>query len=261
MEFVPTGRVLAVSVWSPALGRGVPAQVYLPPAALASARYPVLYLLHGVPGDAVSMFHGLGLASTLDRLIDGRQIPPLVVVAPSDGPTTATDTEWEDSVTDPTASWATFVADDLVAWADRNLPVCTTRDGRAVAGISMGAFGAVNLALRHPDEFGAVMSWSGYFVANTPDVDGPAGSPDAAQDSPLRYLPSVASSVRAEGLRIAFYSSGSDPFNGENVAFAAALSAAGIPYQFETVPGGHMMAVWRSQLAPQLRWLGSALTC
>lgn len=222
---------------------------------------PVLFLLHGLPGDGASLLSGLRLAQTMDQLIARGVIAPMIVVAPSDGPTASTDTEWEDGRVPPASAWATFVSGDLVAWAQRALPVCADRSGRAIAGVSMGAFGAMNLALGHPGEFGSVMGWSGYFVANTPAVDGPAGSSTWRQDSPLEYLPAAAPRVIGSGLRISFYSSPTDRYFPENTAFAAALHAAGVAFTFAAFPGGHTMALWRHQLASQLEWLAGGLHC
>ncbi len=256
--------VVTMTMWSAALRQRVQVLVYLPPGYPApGVRYPVLYLLHGVPGSAPSMFSGLDLESRLTQLITRGAVPPMLVIAPSDGPTPATDTEWTDSPVQSSSRWGTFVSRDLVGWADATFPACADRGGRAIGGLSMGAFGAINLALHDLGEFGSVTMWSGYFLGNTPQIEGPEGSDGWWNDSPQEYLTTFLSQLRRDPLRISFYVGANDPFGftAENVAFARLLSAHGIPYRFHIYPGGHDYALWSAHLASELTWLGQGLRC
>lgn len=254
--------VVSVAINSGAVRGKVPTLVYLPPGYPAPhRRYPVLILLHGVPGSAPQLFARLGLAAVLTALITAHAMPPTVVVAPSDGPSPATDTEWEDSPGNPAAQWATFLTRDLRSYLRATLALCATRRAWTIGGLSMGAFGAVNLALRNPDEFGAATLWSGYFVANTPAVDGPVGSPEWQDDSPLYYLKTIAARLRARPVRLSFYSSRADRFFPENVAFAHALRAARLPYRFTVRTGRHDWPLWRAGLRAELTWVGANERC
>ena len=167
----PQGSVVVRSLWSRALKHSVRTLVYLPPSYRPDGPpLPTLYLLHGTPGTPDSLF-ALGLPERLDSLIDSGGAPAMIVVAPSGGRRPASDTEWDDSVADAGARWGTFVTRDLVNAIDRDYPTRHGRGSRAIAGISMGGYGAINLALAHLGTFGIAASWSGYFVSNTPDVD------------------------------------------------------------------------------------------
>jgi enterochelin esterase-like enzyme len=66
------------------------------------------------------------------------------------------DEEW-------TGPWESYLANDVVPWADRRLPTIASQSGRVIAGLSAGGYGAVDIALRHPRLFGVAESWSGYF--------------------------------------------------------------------------------------------------
>jgi enterochelin esterase-like enzyme len=251
------GSLVERSVWSRALGRSVHTLVYLPPAYDPSGpRLPTLYLLHGTPGTPESVF-ALGVASTLDRLIDRGGAPAMIVVAPAGGERPDRDTEWDDAVGDPGARWGTFVTRDLVRAIDAEYATRRGRASRAIAGISMGGYGAVNLALGHAGTFGVAASWSGYFVSNTPAVDGPRGSPTWRARSPLLAVAGEARALRRQPVRTSFYSGRSDRFFGENVSFDAALTRLGLPHRFRAVPGGHDATVWRAQMPAELRWIGS----
>ena len=169
----PQGSVVERSVWSSALKRNVRTLVYLPPEFDPNGPpLPTLYLLHGTPGTPDSFF-ALGVGTHLDSLIDTGAAPSMIVVVPTGGVRPDSDTEWDDAVDDANARWGTFVTRDLVRAIDADYPTLRGRGSRAIAGISMGGYGAINLALGHTGTFGIASSWSGYFVSNTPKVDGP----------------------------------------------------------------------------------------
>ena len=145
----PQGSVVVRSVWSRALAQPVRTLVYLPPSYRPGGpRLPTLYLLHGTPGTPDGLF-ALGVQDRLDSLIDRGVAPAMIVVAPSGGPRPDSDTEWDDSVADAGARWGTFVTRDLVKAIDAAYATKHGRGSRAIAGISMGGYGAINLALGH----------------------------------------------------------------------------------------------------------------
>ena len=171
--------------------------VYLPPSYRPGGpRLPTLYLLHGTPGTPDGLF-ALGVQDRLDSLIDRGVAPAMIVVAPSGGPRPDSDTEWDDSVADAGARWGTFVTRDLVKAIDADYATKHGRGSRAIAGISMGGYGAINLALGHSATFGIASSWSGYFVSNTPGVDGPEGSATWRARSPLLSVARLAPALNA----------------------------------------------------------------
>ena len=254
-------RIETARVHSALLGRSIRVLIYLPRGYSPAKRYPTIYLLHGVPGTPDGLFENLNLSAQLDALIDAHRLPPTIVVAPTGNPTPSTDTEWADSAVHPSQRWASFVADELVPWVDRSFATCADRRDRAVSGLSMGAFGATNLALRHRALFGTLTSWSGYFVANTPSVEGTPGSPAWRHDSPLDYVPGLRPSLASDPIRISFYVGDADRFAPSDRAFDRELSRLGIQHRFRIVAGGHDWDVWRSQLAAELTWVGRGFSC
>jgi enterochelin esterase-like enzyme len=252
----PQGSVVVRSLWSRALHRSVRTLVYLPPSYRPGGpRLPTLYLLHGTPGTPDGLF-ALGVPERLDSLIDAGGAPAMIVVAPSGGPRAGSDTEWDDSIADARARWGTFVTRDLVNAIDTDYPTRHGRRSRAIAGISMGGYGAINLALGHSGTFGIAASWSGYFVSNTPDVDGAVGSATWRARSPLLSVVHLAPALRRRPIATSFYSGRGDRFFGENVSFNKALTQLGIPHRFRAVAGGHDAAVWRAQMTTELSWIG-----
>jgi S-formylglutathione hydrolase FrmB len=127
--------------------------VYLPPHFTASSRYPVIYLLHGLPGSPTSF----RLADVADRAIAATGIP-FIVVAPVGGPRrNAKNGEWA-------GPWQRYLVHDVVPWTDHMLPTIASRQDRALAGFCAGGYGAINTGLRHPRLFGTLEAMEGYFA-------------------------------------------------------------------------------------------------
>jgi S-formylglutathione hydrolase FrmB len=147
----------------------------------------------------------------------------------------------------PGEGWATFVARDLVRAIDARYRTIATPGARAIGGLSEGGYGAINIALHHPREFGVVESWSGYeTAANVPAIFGQDPLKLAA-NTPLRVLPKVARKVRRAHTFFWFYSGADDRETAQNRLFARELRRLHIPYRFLTPAGGHNWALWRGQ--------------
>jgi enterochelin esterase-like enzyme len=223
--------------------------VYLPPAVSPTGRYPVLYLLHGFRGSPYVYPFGLRFAAVADRAIESHAVRQFIAVAPPAGVTARFDGEW-------TGVWENYVVQDVVPWVDSHLPVVRGRRGRAIAGLSAGGYGAVDIGLRHPDLFQTLESWSGYF---RPFRDGSlvhAGSAALAAHDPS-YL------VEAEGRRLHrlgtrfFLSSGTTHDRtsaADALEFARELASLRLTYRLWLRPGGHDGIFWREQLPTALRF-------
>jgi S-formylglutathione hydrolase FrmB len=159
------GRIRDYTLGSTALGGiGRPAPTHvailLPPhydPADTATRYPVLYLLHGHGGHYSDWTqHGI------EALIGGRK---MIVVMP-DGGYDGWYSDWYGTDVDGHSGsvapgWETYHVDELLPWVDRTFNTFGDRQGRAIAGLSMGGFGAMSYAARHPDLFAAAGAFSG----------------------------------------------------------------------------------------------------
>ena len=132
--------------------------VYLPPSyADSQVRYPVLYFLPGYD-DPVWIFtggalQGFRMRDALDGLLDRRRIEEMIVVIPS-GTTPLGGTFYTNSPV--LGNWEDYIAGELVTLVDRSFRTLTRPEARAIAGTTTGGSGALLLAIRHPDIFGAV---------------------------------------------------------------------------------------------------------
>jgi enterochelin esterase-like enzyme len=222
--------------------------IYVPPGFDPKRRYPVVYLLHGLPGSPTEYVFGARLGEFADAGIASGRLRPFIAVMPPAGRTSSYGGEWA-------GRWARELVDDVVPWVDSTFPTIASARGRIVAGLSAGGYGAIDIALRHPRVFGTVESWSGYF---SPFRDGPfrnATKTTLAANDPVALAPSEARVIRAERLRF-FVSTG--PFHSAGIlpsstrAFARELRALGVTVAYRAFPSKR--GEWRDQLDAGLDW-------
>jgi enterochelin esterase family protein len=156
-----TSAVLAHNPLGDPARRAIP--VYLPPGYdTGTQRYPTLYLLAGFNGRGTTLLNDTvwdeNIADRLDRLIASGAMRPMIVVMP-DCLTRLGGSQYINS--SATGRYEDHLVDELVPHVDRTYRTLAARDFRAVCGKSSGGYGALMLAMRHPDVFGAVASHSG----------------------------------------------------------------------------------------------------
>jgi enterochelin esterase-like enzyme len=245
------GTAERMYVMTPAAGdRRQPVDVYLPPeyAAHPQRRYPVLYLLHGFPGRPGAFLQTVRMGVVEDELVAKRRAQPMILVMPFGSTGSFTDKEWANGI-GRGEGWETFVARDLVRAVDHRYRTIRDGSGRAIGGLSEGGYGALNIAIHHPDEFHVVESWSGYERAD--DIGAIFGHRRAllAANSPLDTLPHAARALARAHAFFWFYSGSGDHFLPQNEAFAAELRRAHLPFRFSVVRGGHDWGLWRGHAA------------
>ncbi len=209
---------------------------------------PVLYFLHGVPSDPQTLIQREGLADQVAAYV-ARGGTPFVLAVPDGNGSHHADTEWADA-----ADGSDRVEDRLLDEVIAAVEGTHRRDAahRAIGGFSMGGYGSMNLALRHPGVFGSVVSISGYFHVDDPSgmFAGRADLIDA--NSPDRHIDA------ARRLRIFLSSAESEDnavIKGEPERFKKLLDAAGIPAVLDTRPGGHDWDYVRSVLPAAFAFL------
>jgi enterochelin esterase-like enzyme len=253
-----SGRLVDVSA-----GGGY--EVYLPPGYSAAARkgtrFPVLYLLHGDgngPRHSVEhMFNNGRVAATFDQLLHSGSIRPFLIVMPKgyDG-TSVDDTEWANT---PHGGYESMVL-QVVRSVDGHFATLATRSARAIGGLSMGGYGAVNIALHHPALFGAIESWSGYFRQTPTAVFAGASPALLRRNSPADYLPSVAGRLKMLRPHVLLYGGATDPLTRQQAPFAAQLRSLGVPTTTAVFSGPHDYRLWSRRMPLALefagRWLG-----
>ena len=246
------GTTQRLYVASAALGeRRQPVDVYLPPgyATHPNLRYPVLYLLHGVPGRPGAFLDTVRMGVVEDELVARRKARAMILVMPFGSTGSFTDKEWANGVR-PHEGWETFVARDLVHAIDTRYRTIRSAAGRALGGLSEGGYGSLNIGIHHPGEFRVLESWSGYERADpVRAIFGAKDTPLLRWNSPLLTLPGRAAKLRREHVRFWLYTGTGDPLRPQNTLFAAELRRLRLPFTYYVVRGGHNWALWRGNAA------------
>jgi len=241
------GTAETIAVRSAAVGgRSQQVIVYLPPgySSQPKRRYPVFYLLHGSPGLPNALLLTVKAGVVEDELLAKHEIRPMILVMPFGSSSRFTDTEWANTVRRH-SNWETFLARDVVRAIDARYRTIRSPAGRALAGLSEGGYGSLNVGLHHPGEFRVLESWSGYQRAdNILSVFG-GKKKRLAYNSPEAYLPRVGRRLRKDRAYVWFYSSRGDRALAQNASFAHELARLRIRHSFLVVPGGHNWRAWR----------------
>jgi S-formylglutathione hydrolase FrmB len=298
------GTVVADTIRSQSLGIEKQYLVYLPPSYMQAPerRYPVAYYLHGMSGDETNWLRLGAIDSVMDSLI-AAGAPEMVLVMP-DGDD-AWYTTWntlgnyaqcrrEPPRQEPVATYCVpwphydeYIARDLVAHVDSNFRTIADSAHRGIAGLSMGGYGAVTLALRYPDVFAVAASHSGVvaplFAGPSPFVAPPRyhRDMDSVRVASGRLWPFLREAFGADTIgwlardpvtmvrkRAAaeqaippiFLDVGSeDPWVDANRAFVFELRALGAPVVYHEWAGRHTWEYWRAHVGESLAWIGARI--
>lgn len=255
------GDLRRVRYTARALGRTDSYLIYLPPGyshmAKQGKRFPVLYLLHG---DGRHQRHGAGhlfqrgrIGRAATALIRSGRLQPMLIVMPeSTDATVVGDTEWANT---PRGRFASSVI-DLVHAVDRTWPTIASRNGRALGGLSMGGYGAMNIALHHLGLFSVVESWSGYF-RQTPSGPFVAASPAVLRkNSPSEYVSRLSRKLAANPIHVLLYISRTDPLRVQQGPFADELRRLGTQVESDFFGGPHNFALWANHMRLALSFAG-----
>ena len=292
----PTGGTVRVDTfWSQALGTRKALLVYLPPSygRDPAARFPVAYYLHGLWGNERDWVERGRLDATADSLA-AAGVPEIVIVMPDgdDGWYTTWNSlgnfarcrehrpadEPAVSYCVPWPHYDDYVARDVVAYVDSTYRTLAARAHRGIAGLSMGGYGAVTLALAYPDVYAAAASHSGVLAPMMLASTGPHGTVTAPRPAETRRLSTSmelafgadtagwwardpgrrATRAARSGrpLPALYVDIGmTDPFLPQNRAFRAVLLELGIDHEYFERHGRHDWDYWRAHAAASLAWL------
>ncbi len=245
------GYLFDADFWSSTLQQTMTFRVYLPPDYFRDEerRYPTLYMLHGAGGSYTEWSDSF-LPEQLDDLIGLQLVQPMIVVMPDGG----SRTYWADWDEGP--QWSTYVARDVVPEIDSRFRTIPLQSARGIGGLSMGGLGALQIAMRHPYEFGVVGAHSPS-VRLEPDPElwflGPASF---QQHNPL-WLATNAPDVD----RMTYWLDvGADDWWRPNIEeLRDALLSARLNVSWNVFPGTHEAEYWIEHVPNYLRFYSDTL--
>lgn len=148
---VQAAKVDTVTTYSNAMQKSIKVVVITPDNYDKHKTYPVLYILHGYGGNYA------GWVSDFPVVKDFADDHQTILVCADGG----VSSWYFDSPVDSAWKYETYVAIELVSWIDRTYATIKSKKGRAIMGLSMGGHGALYLAFKHQEVFGAAGSMSG----------------------------------------------------------------------------------------------------
>ena len=268
----PRGSVVeGITLKSNILKKDVKLNVYLPSDyASTQSRYPVVYLLHGMGQNYMDWVQKGEANLTADSIIANGSIPKVIIVMPDAGNSfyinSADGYNYED-----------YFLKELIPYIDSTYKTRPSRDNRAIAGLSMGGYGAIVYGVKHADLFSACAALSSGVVtdpevANTPNdvydayyatVWGKAKGEDRLQlptwskYSPLALL-KTGNAVDLKKIKWYFDIGDDDSLYKGNAAIHNILRDKQIPHEFRIRDGDHTWEYWRTGLGDALKFIGLA---
>ncbi|MDR0729810.1 MAG: esterase family protein [Prevotellaceae bacterium] len=241
-------RIDTVMVKSASMNKDVLAVFVIPDVVTGreAKACPVVFLLHGYGGNA---YGWLSAKPELPAIADEKGI---IFVCPD-----AKNSWYWDSPTDPAYRYETFVATELVNYTDAHYKTIAAREGRAITGLSMGGHGALWLAFRHTDVFGAAGSTSGG-VDFRPfpekwEISNQLGDYNTHRDRWSEYtVVGQVSKIKDGDLALIVDCGLDDFFLDINISLHLLLKSNHISHDFILRPGKHNMAYWNNSIDYQI---------
>lgn len=249
----PESRVEYGSLQSASLGKELKFAIQLPPSYDSDTkhRYPVLYFLHGMFGTERE-FERRGVATAISKMRGEGKIGEFIIVAPAGENSFYLNSK-------PGVRYEDAIIKDLIPYIEKTYRVIGTPATRSIQGISMGGWGALLLAFRHPEMFSTVTTHSAALFAELPHPSGDDrrsqfmlrlignifGSPPDEEFfravNPMFVVEANAAAIKKSGLKIYFDCGEQDRwgFQESNKVFDEKLTKLGLAHEFHLFPGNH----------------------
>lgn len=240
----------SVLTYSPSMKKNIRAVVIKPDTYSSGKSYPIVYLLHGAWGDCTDWIKRAPIIAKYSDMFD------MLIVCPD-----ALVSSWYfDSPEDPAFKYETYISSELIQWIDEHYKTIKSPLGRAITGLSMGGHGALFLAFKHQDIFGAAGSMSGGVdlrpFSTSWDIPKRLGK---YEDHPERWeqnsVINLTYLLKPNSLAIIFDCGTSDFFKAVNDELHNKLLYMNIPHDYISRPGGHSWNYWANAVQYQLTFM------
>ena len=212
-------------------------------------RFAVIYLLHGLTGNYRNW-------TDLTKVEEYVRDHSFLIVTPEGG-----NGWYTDSVANEKDKYESYIIQELIPEIDKNFRTIATRDGRAVAGLSMGGYGAIKFGFKYPEKFFIAGSFSGalgvasFTEGNSGQIGrsvdgifGAAGS-DTRKSNDIFGMLREMNADKIKSLPFIYQSCGTEDFLIQNNRdFMALLSEKKVPHEYRQLPGIHFYTFWNDQI-------------
>lgn len=258
----------SLKVKSAALGKDVEYNIYLPADYDKSNRqYPVLYLLHGY-GDDETGWTQFGEAQIIADRLQG-EVAPMIIVMPDAG------VSWYINSYDGKVKYEDFFIKEFIPYIDANYRTRPTKQYRAVAGLSMGGYGTLIMATKHPELFssaaplssgvftdeeimnGDINMWNNVMgnLYGKKDLTGKDRLTDHYYKNSILKIIETGNADELKKVRFYIDCGDKDFLIKGNMALHAALIDKKIPHEFRVREGVHNWTYWRTALPEVLKFI------
>lgn len=224
-------------------------------AANAQTRFPVIYLLHGLTGNFANWTDRTKLAEYVAE-------KNVIIVTPE-----GEDGWYTDGATNANDKYESYIIKELIPEIDKKFRTVADRKNRAIAGLSMGGYGALKFGMKYPEMFSLAGSFSGALGAATFPSTGPNNGLMKSlniifgpMDSDTRKANDVFKMIREttpekiKALPFLYIDCGTEDFLFQNNRdFIDLLVEKQVPHEFRQLPGGHDWKYWDKQVQEFLR--------
>lgn len=262
----------SLKVKSKLMGKDIKYSIYLPADYDKTNRnYPVLYLLHGYSDDETGWTQ-FGMAQEIaDKTINSGDAPAMIIVMPD------AEVTWYMNTFDGKGRYEDFFIQEFIPYIDANYHTRAKKEFRAIAGLSMGGFGTLLLATKHPELFTAASALSAavrtdedmvampderwesrYSTIYGPNLKGNARLTDFYYKNSILKIIDTASPEKLKSVRYYIDCGDDDALVKGNMILHANMMEKGIPHEFRVRDGAHTWTYWRTALPEVLKFTGQS---
>lgn len=262
----------SLSVKSQILAKEVKYSIYLPSDYESSNRsYPVLYLLHGYGDDETGWTQFGSMQHIADETINSGKAPQMIIVMPDASAT------WYLNSFDGKVRYEDFLVKEFIPQIESIYRIRSKKEFRAVAGLSMGGFGTLLLATKHPEMFSAAAPLSAsvrtdeewtkmedqmwntrYNTLYGPNLKGKDRLNEHYNNNSILKIVEKGNLKDLKSVRYYIDCGDDDHLIKGNMALHAAMIDKGVPHEFRVRDGGHTWIYWRTALPEVLKFVGES---
>ena len=258
------------SLESKILGTSVKFSIYLPADYFNSDRlYPVLYLLHGHTDNETAWVQYGEVNLTADKLIANRDIPPMIIVMPDAGES------WYINNYNGKVKYEEFFFSEFIPYIEKTYRIRNKKEFRAIGGLSMGGYGSLLYAMKHPDMFSVCLPFSAgvhtdtemkeKYLKNDAGTFAIYGSlkgdtlSDVYRKNSILDLAKTLPKEQLSSVKYYIDCGDKDYLIEGNCDLHLDLKERGIPHEFRVREGEHNWSYWRVSIIDGLKFLGQSI--